>query len=70
MKLEPIKKAKLPKYAAALAAAAVTASMLTGCGLISDFFDQVRDASYGGIVPAQIESEVPEESSSSEEDSK
>ena len=70
MKLEPIKKTKLPKYAAALAAAAVTASLLTGGGLISVFCGQGREASYGWIVPAQIESEVPEESSSSEEDSK
>ena len=31
MKLEPIKKSKLPKYAAALAVLAATAGVLTGC---------------------------------------
>ena len=31
MKLEPLKKAKLPKYAAVFAALAVSAAMLTGC---------------------------------------
>jgi hypothetical protein len=32
MKLEAIRKMKLPKYAAALAALTVSAAMLTGCG--------------------------------------
>lgn len=67
MKLEPIKKAKLPKYAAALAAAAVTASLLTGCGMIDYVFDKVNNAQLEGIVHIETESEVPEESSSSEE---
>lgn len=70
MKLEPIKKTKLPKYAAALAAAAVTASLLTGCGMIDYVFDKVNNAQLEGIVHIETESEVPEESSSSEEDSK
>lgn len=56
MKLEPIKKSKVPKYAAALAAAAVSASLLTGCGLIEEMFERINQNMTAGIVPTHTES--------------
>ena len=66
MKLEPIKKTKLPKYAAALAVAAVSASLLTGCGLIEAAFDRINQNMTAGIVPVPTESAEMSEAAQTE----
>lgn len=55
MKLEPIKKSKLPKYAAALVTAAASAALLSGCGLIEHVFEEINKSASGGIFPTVTE---------------
>ena len=58
MKLEPLKKAKLPKYAAVFAVLTVFAAMLTGCG----------EPALGGDVAVPVETEAaPQTESVAEE---
>ncbi len=53
MKQEPVKNAKLPKYAAILAAMSASAGLLTGCAEID--YDDMK---YGGIVCPYTDSDM------------
>jgi hypothetical protein len=63
MKLEPVKKTKLPKYAAAFVTAAASAALLSGCGLIDSVFEDIRRSASGGIFPTVTEEFYRNESS-------
>ena len=50
MEIRPLKSHKLPRYAAALAAI-TAAGMMTGCGIIDEIFDKIRDeTAVSGLV--------------------